>query len=265
MTSADQEHVWIFSQTSKKIYQTNKLGNVLRAVDVDPTWSVAGICVTNTQELLVCCKGDQSIKKCTRNGDVLDLINTAPLNPVSVCYSWSKDEILVGAVEASLSDEEIFRTASGRRVVQRYSKSGKMLQEIQYESVNTPMFTYPWKLQVSITGDIAVCNMTTINEGHIVILNKHGRLVSKFFGNPDDIMDDDKVKFCPVGLCFDNNSNIAFCEAFSYSVQKVDREGKYFGVLYKDRKCPPMNIVSCSNGDLWVGCKGGKVQVLKSE
>ena len=263
MNTAEHEHVWIFSQSAKKIYQTNKLGHTLHAINVDSSWSVAGICVTRHQELLVCCKGDQSIKKCTKNGDVVDLINTAPLNPVSVCYSWSNDEILVGAVEATLSDDDVFTSSSGRRVVQRYNKHGDMTQEIQFESIKTPMFTFPWKIQVSLTGEIAVCNMTSKNEGHIVVLDKYGRLMSRFYGNPDDIMDQYEVKFCPIGLCFDIHSNIVFCEAFSCSVQKIDKQGRYFGLLYKDRKSKPSNVVSCANGDLWVGCAGGKVQVLK--
>ncbi|XP_062569370.1 uncharacterized protein LOC134231423 [Saccostrea cucullata] len=257
------DRLWIFSNTAKKIYQTNVLGETLHSIDVDPEWQIAGICVTRGEELLVCCKGDQTIKKCTKSGSVIDLINMAPLKPISICTSWSTGEILVGAMDGSISDEDAFTSSTGRRVVFKYTKSGEKTVEIQFESLGVPLFTVPWKLQVGTNGDIAVCNMKSEKEGEIILLDKYGRLKFRYRGNESN-MDEKTAKFCPVGLCFDDKSNVVVSEAHSYSVQLIDTEGKFLGTLYRNRRYPPTDIVRGCNGDLMVGCSQGKVHILKS-
>ena len=126
------DRLWIFSKNAKKIYQTNVQGDTLHSIDVDPEWQVAGICVTREEELLVCCKGDQTIKKCTKSGSVVDLINLAPLRPISICTSWSTGEILVGAIDSSISDEEAFTSSVGRRIV--FNTPALVKKRLKYSS-----------------------------------------------------------------------------------------------------------------------------------
>lgn len=259
------DRLWIFSKNAKKIYQTNVQGDTLHSIDVDPEWQVAGICVTREEELLVCCKGDQTIKKCTKSGSVVDLINLAPLRPISICTSWSTGEILVGAIDSSISDEEAFTSSVGRRIVFKYTSSGEKTVEIQFESLGVPLFTVPWKIQVGTNGDIAICNMKSEREGEVILLDKYGRLKFRY-DNKDSKIDGDvnDSKFCPVGLCFDDKSNLVVSEAHSFSVLLIDLNGKLQGTLYRNRRNPPNDVVRCSNGDLMVGCSRGKVHILKS-
>lgn len=265
MQNGSMDRLWIFSKNAMKIYQTNVLGETLHSTNVEADWQVAGICVTREEELLICCKGDQTIKKCTKDGSVVDLINLAPLRPISISTSWSTGEILVGAIDSSISDDEAFNSGSGRRVVFKYTSSGEKTVEIQFESLGVPLFTVPWKIQVGTNGDIAVCNMKSEREGEVVLLDKYGRLKFRYNSKESQIGDDvSEVKFCPVGLCFDDKNNLVVSEVHSYSVQLIDLNGKFKGTLYRNKRNPPTDIVRCSNGDLMVGCSSGKVHVLKS-
>ncbi|XP_048729958.2 uncharacterized protein LOC125647320 [Ostrea edulis] len=260
MLNGNVERLWIFSKNAQKIYQTNVLGETLHSIDVDPGWQVSGICVTREEELLVCCKGDQTIKKCTKSGSLIDLINMAPLRPLAISTSWLTGEILVGAIDSSISDEDSFRSSTGRRVVFKYTSSGEKTTEIQFVSLGVPLFNIPWKIQVGTNGDIAVCNMKSEKEGELILLDKYGRLKFRYDSNVDDT----KTKFCPVGICFDDKNNVVVSEAHSYSVQLLDTQGQFQGVLYRNRRYPPTDIVRCTNGDLMVGCSSGKVHILKS-
>lgn len=70
-----------------------------------------------------------------------------------------------------------------------------------------------------MNGDIVVCNMKSEREGEVVFLDKYGWFKfcydSKEFKIGDDVSE---VKFCFVGLCFDDKNNFVVSEVYLYLV-----------------------------------------------
>lgn len=70
------------------------------------------------------------IKKCIKDGLVVDLINLVFFRLIFILILWLIGEIFVGVIDSFIFDDEVFSFGLGWRVVFKYISFGEKMVEI---------------------------------------------------------------------------------------------------------------------------------------
>lgn len=70
------------------------------------------------------------IKKCIKDGLVVDLINLVFFRLIFILILWLIGEIFVGVIDSFIFDDEVFSFVLGWRVVFKYISFGEKMVEI---------------------------------------------------------------------------------------------------------------------------------------
>lgn len=228
----------------------NANGRVLRRVELN---FIPNDIIHISDDIVMATDADSmKIYQLTREGKIFSEVSTAPYHPQHL--SCSRDGgILVTLIEAgSYNNKE-----ESHRFVRRYNKQFKKMADYEFDGKNR-LFATPTKIAENINGDICVINKTSVNEGHVVVLDNQGRLKFKIKGRsgPQDAYDPESVKCDSVG-------HILISDYYGKKIDLLKRNGQWVQHLMMDDKVCPTAMGISSQGLLWVGCKNGLVFVVK--
>lgn len=121
-----------------------------------------------------------------------------------------------------------------------------------------PTVEYPARITVLEGGLIAVSDW---KQNCITILNKAGYVehLHLFVGKPDE-----RSKFCPRGICKDNDSNLYVADYDNDRILKLKKPGEFLVEVlnYRDGISKPWSLACGKDGLLWVGGKSGKISTF---
>ena len=105
--------------------------------------------------------------------------------------------------------------------VTRYSKAGKEIQNIQTDSQQQELYSFPHYISENINGDICTSDY---NKDAVVVVDKSGKHRFSYTGNGS--------VFHPWGICTDVLGHILVCDEVSRAIHLLDQDGGFSSFIY---------------------------------
>lgn len=237
---ATTEKVWI-SDDEKKIILTNKTGQFLHLLyDICSDSFSCGLHTVNSENELTYIDKDHKIKILSTDFTSFKLIKAEDSiwKPLSVYFSWSTGDLLVGACR--------FDTWIGKII--RYSQTGEQKQQIQQKNLGRDLFREPYYLTENNNGDIVVSNWPNA----VVVVNRRGKHRFSYTGHLSG------SQLRPRGVCTDAMSHILVCDERTNTVHIVSNDGQFLSkiLIRPPGIFTPFSLKYDINTQrLWVGSK----------
>ncbi|XP_062589298.1 uncharacterized protein LOC134250953 [Saccostrea cucullata] len=183
------------------------------------------------------------------NGKVDTLFSTGEWKPFGITCTAARDFLVC----LRTTDQ----TAS--KVV-RYSSSGDVLQEIQYDSEYQPLFGKTNYVVENGNGDICVADY---DKKVMIVVDKFGIFRFSYTGNKES-----KEEFQATSLTTDSMHHIIITDFLHNKIHMLDRDGRFLRYIIPDQGIrDPRAVCVVREGELMVGeCKTGmikRIQYLK--
>ena len=150
MAVTDDQKVWMGGESYElKLFDLQ--GHLHRTVIIP--WIGTFICMYNKQ-VMYSDYNDNTVKKISDDDTVVTMFTTGDWKPKGITGSVSGD-LLVCLIKDDQSK------------VVRYSNTGTVLQEIQYDSQCQPLYQYAWYITENVNGDIIVTDNKTKKVGAV--------------------------------------------------------------------------------------------------
>nr|XP_022327713.1 uncharacterized protein LOC111127023 [Crassostrea virginica] len=150
----DDKKVWMGGQ-SRELKLFDLQGHLHRTVTITCTGFY--ICLHNKQ-VVFSDNLNKAVKRVSDNNTLLTLFKTKDWNPFGITNTSSGDLLLC------------LRTDDQSKVV-RYSSTGTVLQEIQFDSQGQPLYQLAWYITENVNGDVIV---TDLKRNVVVAVNRLG-------------------------------------------------------------------------------------------
>ena len=206
------DRVWVSDNRYNLILTDTATGKKLHSVE-NPlhSWSTPGLHTVNCDSELIYIDKDKNINKLSS-----DMKTTATLikhtdktwKPRCVYSSPSSGDLLVGI--------------SGRDTgkVMRYDNTGKHKQTIPHNNRRHDLYEFPCYIAENNNGDVLVSDYD-----HVVVTSGKGVHRFSYGGHPSGSL------LWPRGICTDVMSHILVSDAYTNTVQMLDRGGQFLSYL----------------------------------
>ncbi|XP_062576268.1 uncharacterized protein LOC134238172 [Saccostrea cucullata] len=173
------------------------------------------------------------IRRMTLNNRSTSFIKTGEWKPVSLYSSNSNGDILVGMVK----DKEARIT--------RYDKTGKEIQNIQWDSKAEELYSTPYYITENLNGDVCTSDFS---KQEVVVVDREGQYRFSYKGSQESA-------FFPKGICTDILLHILVCDYYSDSVHLIDQNGQFLSLLItrRDGLKSPCSLCVDDENNLYVG------------
>ncbi|XP_033728213.1 uncharacterized protein LOC117317507 [Pecten maximus] len=265
---------WISHYGGKPINLVDKNGDIIEVIpdEIDDVRDVFCSPVKN-RILMAHCK-----KKCIKRVTIKENKNkgktsfatspwarTEPLRPYSLCMAPNGD-IIVGLTDKKSWSKEPDSTS----VLVRYNRNGKELARVEKDGHGQDLFVCPFKISTNTTGSVAVVNFTKerLGASHLVLLDNNLNLTHRYIAHGVTLPAEDPLpeltgKLAITDVLFNHQNLILVSEGQSRTVQLLDPMCNLLKVLVTDLQTSPISLALHGNGDLWVGLRGGELQVFQ--
>ncbi|XP_062618840.1 uncharacterized protein LOC134280442 [Saccostrea cucullata] len=177
---------------------------------------------------------DKTVKKVT-NGKVDMLFSTGEWYPFGITCTEARDFLVC-----------LRKTDETESKVVRYSSSGDVLQEIQYDSQYQPLFKYAVFLVENGNGDICVADY---DKNAVTVVDKFGIFRFSYTGNKAS-----KENFNVSSLTTDSMHHIIITDYDGDKIHMLDRNGRFLRYIIPDQGIrTPRAVCVVREGELMVG------------
>ena len=242
---------WVNEDNAKTTVLMNAKGRTLTTNDkIDPQ----DLCCDATGNVYMCFP-DGWISRMTPDLSVMNIVNTQPLRPHSLCVTQSGD-ILVALVDVPIKDFD----QCEQTYIARLDSLGKEKRRIQLSDDETRLFQYCYFVEVNKNCDIVVLDKIELNQGRLYILNNKGKVKHSYNGTSKL----GKDTFNPNSVCCDQQCRIIVADGSNSALHLLNERGELLKVLMteKDGLDGPYSLGLC-DGFLWIGTYEGKVIVAE--
>ena len=194
----------------------------------------------------------QVIRHVTSAGKDSVIANTKPLYPLEISKT-PQDYILVTLRDGG---DHYKLNPSSRRLVQWITPNGNVLHTYELrEDGKTRLFTLASRTVENGNTDICVINLTSKNNGEIIVLHVDGWVRATYRGQEGS-------NFHPSDVACDSKRRIVVSDFTSKSLHLLSPDGILLRYLLSDMFDYPMQIAFYDD-ILWIGFEYGAVQVYK--
>ncbi|XP_062580151.1 uncharacterized protein LOC134242134 [Saccostrea cucullata] len=186
---------------------------------------------------------DKTLKKVI-NGKIDTLFSTGEWIPDGITCTAARDFLVC-----------LRSTDDSQSKVVRYSSSGDVLQEIQYDSLHQPLFKWAIYVVEDCNGDICVVDW---NKNAVTVVDKFGIFRYSYTGNKAS-------KFKPCSLTKDSMHRIITTDFLYHKIHMLDRDGRFLRYIIPDQGIQrPRAVCVVREGELMVGeCITGMIKRIK--
>ncbi|XP_062602504.1 uncharacterized protein LOC134264194 [Saccostrea cucullata] len=186
---------------------------------------------------------DKTLKKVI-NGKIDTLFSTGEWIPDGITCTAARDFLVC-----------LRSTDDSQSKVVRYSSSGDVLQEIQYDSLHQPLFKWAIYVVEDCNGDICVVDW---NKNAVTVVDKFGIFRYSYTGNKAS-------KFKPCSLTKDSMHRIITTDFLYHKIHMLDRDGRFLRYIIPDQGIQrPRAVCVIREGELMVGeCITGMIKRIK--
>lgn len=234
---ARTDKVWV-SDDENNLILTNTTGEILHHLNDKCSDSLScGFHTVNSENELIYIEKNHNIKILSTNLRAFKLIKAEDSiwKPLSVHFSWSTGDLLVGACRFE------FDTWIG--IIIRYNQTGERKQQIEHNN-----FREPYYLSENNNGDIVVSNWSNA----VVVVNRRGKHRFSYTGHQSG------SQLRPRGICTDAMSHILVCDERTNTVHIVSNDGQFLSqiLIRPPGIFTPFSLKYDINTQrLWVGSK----------
>ncbi|XP_061165686.1 uncharacterized protein LOC133174601 [Saccostrea echinata] len=207
--SLDQlDRLWI-SDSEGNLVQTDLQGNKIQEIKTSGG-SQGYHTVTQGGDLVFTDKDNKVINRITQDNNITQFMKTGNWTPLSIHSSHINGDILVG-----------MKTVEEDNKVIRYNKTGKELQNIQWNNKGEELYGRPDYITENTNGDI--CTSDYIKG--VVVVDKSGKHRFSYKSQESN--------FRPFGICTDVLCHILVCyRNYSNTVHILDQDGQFLSLLH---------------------------------
>ena len=245
--------VWQYEDNSGKLCLMNTDGKILKTIRISGTQCLSRDKLGN---VYMCSASTKWIFMLAPDHRTVDIFNTAPLHPYSMCVTQSGD-ILVALVDVRVLDFDKCK----QTYIARLDSLGREKQRIQFgEDGQTRLFQYATYVTENTNSDILVLDKLGEYKGRLYILNNKG-VVKHSFNGTSKLKDPD---FYPASVCCDDQCRIIVAELYNDALHLLNARGELLQLLMtkRDRLKRPYFLGLC-DGLLWISTLMGKVVVAE--
>lgn len=238
------DSVWINCFGSKEITLITRDGKHKRRMSFSER--ISHTAVLNTGEIILASDMGHTVKKVTQKGKIEVVFDISPLNTRGIC-SMQDGGFLVCAVDQNggkLYKRSIWEHNSD---VYELDEKGKLL------------FLHPYRAIENINGDICVAD---IDAYCVTCVDQTGKLKFRYSGSKRK---ETMCRFCPYGLTNSKQGEIIVLDYWNHCVHLLNSDGHFiqFIMTQHEKVHYPLCAAVDRNDCLWIGCKDGKVTVVK--
>uniref|UniRef100_K1Q039 Tripartite motif-containing protein 45 n=2 Tax=Magallana gigas TaxID=29159 RepID=K1Q039_MAGGI len=235
MAVTDDDKVWMGGHT-KELKLFDLQGNLRHAVNI--SWK--GYYLSMYSKQVVYCDYE-TVKKISHDNIVLTMFTTGDWNARGITSTASGDLLVC------------LRKGYQSKVV-RYSSTGTVLQEIQYDSQCQPLYTDPIYIAENVNGDIIV---TDWGKNAVVAVDRIGILRYSYSGK------DRNFDVCSVAT--DSVGHVIVTDCKGDKIHMLDRDGVFLRYIIPEEKINrPSAVCILGTGEMMVGeCLTGIAKRIK--
>ena len=239
MAVTDDKKIWMGGE-SKELKLFDFQGNLHRTVTITYPRG-AFICMYNKQ-VVFSDPSDNTVKKVSEEGTLVTMFQTGHWEPNGITGSASGD-----LLTCLIKDDQ-------SKVV-RYSSTGTVLQEIQFDSQGQPFYQYAFRVAENVNGDIIVIDFT---EKIVIVVDRLG--IFRYSYSRED-----KRSFSPSAVTTDSVGQWFVTDFYSKKIHMLDRDGQFLRyIIPKGGIKHPCAVCMIGSGEIIVGeCKTGLVKRIK--
>ncbi|XP_062585472.1 uncharacterized protein LOC134247151 [Saccostrea cucullata] len=196
----------------------------------------------------------KSIRLLTSSGGDRVVLETEPLVPTGIWRS------IIGGLLITLCEEDdpYNPDSTCRRLVESITLSGKKVKEIEFDTKNNRLFTFPTRVIQNKNTDICVIDMKECDVGDVHILSSSG--VSRFVYR--GCYRNQKNPFCPSACVCDTEHNIIVTDIYNSLIHIIHSDGEPLKLVYMEDNLEP-SCMSICKGIAWIGTTDGEVKVYR--
>ncbi|XP_062593662.1 uncharacterized protein LOC134255182 [Saccostrea cucullata] len=235
------EKLW-FSDEYGNLVQTDLQGNEIQKIKTSSEHDGYHT-VTWEGDLLFTDQSNEVINRITQDNNICEFIDTGDWKPISIHSSHINGDLLVGM------------RAGREGKVTRFNKTGKELQNIQWDDKGQKLYGALHFITENVNGDICASNRSR----SVVVVNKSGKHRFSYTGQ--------ESTFSPRGICTDVLGHILVVDRYNKSntIHLLDEDGHFLTHILAQQQysvCPRSVCVDDEN-NLYVGHLGNTVRVYK--
>ncbi|XP_061195205.1 uncharacterized protein LOC133203440 [Saccostrea echinata] len=244
ISRVSSDRVWI-SDAYNNLILTNTAGDKLHHLTGIST--LYGVHTVNRNGDLIYIDREYNINKLSIDHKVKTTFikyNTALWYPLSVYSSHSTGDLLVG----------MYRRDTDTAKLVRYNSTGEHIQTIQYDNEGQGLYSVPIYITENRTGDVIVSDWPCV-----VVTDCGGSHRFSYTGPPPG------SGLTPRGICTDALSHILVCDANTYTVQMIDKDGQFLShIQTSHRKDRPRGLSYDDRTQLlWIATANNKVNLYR--
>ncbi|XP_061186284.1 uncharacterized protein LOC133194321 [Saccostrea echinata] len=182
--------------------------------DIVSGWGVHTVTINGD---LIYIDRDDNINRLYKDNETKSTLikKTKPWKPRCVYSSRSNGDLLVG----------MWKTDTDTGKVTRYNDKGQCIQTIQQNNTGQGLYRHPFFITENCNGDLIVSDWS---RGAVVVTEHRGRYRNCYTGPPSG------TGLSPRGVCTDALSNILVCDAITYTVQMIDKDGNFLTLILEE-------------------------------
>nr|XP_022320416.1 uncharacterized protein LOC111122778 [Crassostrea virginica] len=226
MAVTDDQKVWMGGESYElKLFDPQR--HLQRTVTI--TTQGMYICMYNKQVVYTDRK-DNTVKKITDDDTVVTMFTTGDWKPLGITDSACGDLLV-----CLLKDDQ-------SKVV-RYSSTGTVLQEIQYDSQCQPLYQDAWYIAENVNGDIIVTDYKKII---VIAVDRLGKFRYTYSKKEVDSF------FC--SLATDSIGHVYVTDSIGDKIHMLDRDGRFLRYIIPEGEIKrPRAVCMIGDGEMIVG------------
>ncbi|XP_022326079.1 uncharacterized protein LOC111126016 [Crassostrea virginica] len=237
MAVIDDQKVWMGGQ-SRELKLFDLQGHLHRTVTI----TAQGMYISMyNKQVVYSDMNNKTVKKISDDDTLVTMFKTGDWNPRGITGSASGDLLVC------------VRTDEQSKVV-RYSSTGAVLQEIQYDSQGQPLYQRAWYIAENINGDIIV---TDYKKDIVIAVDRLGIFRYTYSGRNNDL------DACSIAT--DSVGHVYVTDFDGDKIHMLDRDGRFLRYIIPEGGIKfPRPVCMIGDGEMIVGeCKTGLAKRIK--
>nr|XP_022323129.1 protein wech-like [Crassostrea virginica] len=224
MAVTDDQKVWMGGE-SKELKLFDLQGHLHLTVTITALGMY--ICMYNKQVVYTDTK---AVKKISDDDTVVTMFATGDWEPYGITGSASVDLLVC------------LRKGDQSKVV-RYSSTGTVLQEIQYDSQCQPLYQYAWYITENVNGDIIV---TGFKKRIVIVVDRLGIFRYTYSGRNNDLN--------ASSVATDSVGHVYVTDCKGDKIHMLDRDGRFLRYIIPEGRINlPRPVCMIGDGEMIVG------------
>ena len=246
--NAGQDKAWILGSRSEDIKLVDYNGKEIRSVKLSK--QPLRLAVSHDRKsIYLTVIGENSILKIdAKSGKIKRLFSSEDYDPIAV-GACKSGEILVCLYNS--------KDTAGKVV--KYSESGKVILEIEYDQYKRRVYTKPAYIIENANGGICVSDY---NRHEVILMTKNGEHEFTYDGNKArEIVE----KFTPEGIAADSRGNYLVADYWNNTIHVIKENGAFVCCLSLGKIATPTGITVDDKDRIWVcefGTDSGRIKVI---